>query len=63
MKGFQYQQNKTDIFFSGYGVMSLKRTMKFLVVTLVDPFFVDCIVLDKSTTYYSTSRFHDIHGI
>ena len=32
------------------------------VVSLFDPFFVDCIVFDKDTTYYSTSKFHDIHG-
>ena len=33
------------------------------VVALIDPFFVDCIVLDKDTTHYSTRKFHDIHGI
>ena len=32
-------------------------------VSFVDPSFVDCIVLDKDITHYSTSKFHDIHGI
>ena len=32
-------------------------------MSLFDPFFVNCIVFDKDTTHYSTSKFHDIHGI
>ena len=43
--------------------IALKRAIKFFDISLVDPFFVDCIVLGKSTTHYSTSKFHDIHGI
>ena len=35
----------------------------FVVASPVDPFFVDCIILDKDTTHYSISKFHDIHGI
>ena len=33
--------------------IALKRAIKFFVVSLVDPFFVDCIVFDKDTTHYS----------
>ena len=43
--------------------IALKRAIKFFVVSLVDPFFVDCIVFDKDTTNYPTSKFHDIHCI
>ena len=43
--------------------IALKRAIKCFVVSLFDPFFVDCIVLDKDTTHYSTSKFHDMHGI
>ena len=43
--------------------IGLKRTLKVFVVSLVDPFLVDCIVFDKDTTHYSTSKFHDINGI
>ena len=43
--------------------IALKRAIKYFVVSLVDPFFVDCIVLDKDTTHYSTSKFHDIRSM
>ena len=50
-----------------YGVMyfycPLGVIKFFIVVSLFDPSFVDCIVLDKDTTHYSTSKFHDIHSI
>ena len=36
--------------------IALKRAIKFFV-SLVDPFFVDCIVLDRDTTHYSTGKF------
>ena len=29
----------------------LKRAINFFVVLFIDPFFVDCIVLDKDTTH------------
>ena len=44
-------------------LLPLRGRQSFVVVSLVDPFFVDCIVLDKDTTHYSTSKFHDIHSI
>ena len=43
--------------------IALKRAIKFFVVSLVDPFFMEYIVLYKDTTHYSTSNFHDIHSI
>ena len=43
--------------------IALKRAIKSFVVSLVDPFFIECIVLDKDATHYSTSKFHDIHSI
>ena len=42
--------------------IALKRAIKFFAVSLVDPFFVDCIVLDKATTHYSSGKFHDIQA-
>ena len=44
-------------------IIALKRAINAFVESLIDPFFVDCIVRDKDTTHYSTSRFHDIHDI
>ena len=43
-------------------LLPFKGAKKFFVVSLIDPFFVDCIIFEKDTTYYSTSKFHDIHG-
>ena len=43
--------------------IALKRAIDFVVVSLVDPFIADCIVFDKDTTHYSTSKFYDKHGI
>ena len=44
-------------------LLPLRGRQSFVVVSLVDPFFVDCIVLDKDTTHYSTNKFHNIHSI
>ena len=43
--------------------IALKRAIRFFDISLFDPVFVDCIVFDKDTTHYSTSKFHDIHSI
>ena len=37
--------------------------MKLFVTSLVDPFFVDCIIVYQHPSTDSISKFHDIHGI
>ena len=39
------------------------RDHKIFVVSLFDPFFVDCIVIPQHPSTDSTGKFHDIHGI
>ena len=46
-----------------YNFIVLKRAITFCCSTLVDPFPVNCIVLDKDTTHYFTRNFHNIYGI
>ena len=66
MENFKDQQNKTDNFLSAMvscNFVALKRAIKFFAVSLVDPFTVDCIILDKDITHYSTGKFYDKHSI
>ena len=39
------------------------RGHKNFVVSLVDPFFIDCVTFHEYPSTYSTAKFHDIHGI
>ena len=41
----------------------LLRGHKIFVVSLVDPFFIDCVTFYEHPTTYSTAKFHDIRGI
>ena len=57
------QQNKTDLHLALYNFIAPNGAIKFFVVSLVDPFFVDYIIFHQYSPINSAGKLHNIHSI